>query len=1023
MSSPRQPDTIELGTLRGVRFLMSETTWPWDLGVDTLIVEGASGTNSPGHFGRLLSQQFPGPPWEVFETGRGTTERRHLQLNVADVAEGRQLRVALAVDLQQVLDGDRGANDAATVTRDVVRYACSEAGGGTHSVGLPFLYHAAKGSPIFSTLKAVVDELDDDDNAFGNQISESLSMVVMYTTGAAKVPVNIRNHWASVTTLRSSETRTLHAAVATRLAQLDEADLQRLLDELPDQLPVDDVADRLQVRGDALRIWLSSLGEDADRPAYMVLRSTLSKLLEESASVQSVPRYSTERLAGGLTRDLVDANEYIPMDRDHLGVAPYVSMLATVIAAKDTPLPLSVGLFGEWGSGKSYFMGMLRGQVKALEASPGYCGKIAQIGFNAWHYADANLWASLGDEIFRQLAEPRRRPGESHDDHEARQREGAQLREQVAAALEQRQQLTAVTQRAEAEAAAVQRKITEAEQNRKFEARRVLWALRRSETARKTVDKVWTALGVDDEVEQGRLLAEQLRGTLSEGDELRRTSRYRFGRIALVLAGFVLLVGVCASVLVPPVKEWLAGVGVVVGGLLATGVTLFGWARAGLRRLRTLAEELHRGMANTPQEELYALERVEAEQRVAEAQLTEVVARIGELGRQLAELTPGRRMYAFLAERHHSEDYRGQLGLISTIRKDFENLVALMTPQPGDDPDVPRPVDRIVLYIDDLDRCSPQQVVEVLQAVHLLLAFDLFVVVVGVDPRWLLRSISSHYDQLIESEPAVRGDDWHISPEDYLQKILNIPLVLPRMPTGGLKQLLQSMIHRPDEHAAAAAPLIVERRMLPGERFGEALFVTPFPDNTMQVDEGSQVATQLDPRQPPEIPQPLTDAEIDLLSQLDELVETPRDAKRLLNLYRMVRATRDLSEASAFLGWEYQAVIVLLGTLAAHARLHGRFAGALLRTASGTRWTDFLATLKPEMRDDHWASASIGRIVETEVPQWEHLHDSLLKLSQAITLEEVQVFQTWIPRIRPFSYVLTPAGSARTSPRQPGTPP
>ena len=50
------------------------------------------------------------------------------------------------------------------------------------------------------------------------------------------------------------------------------------------------------------------------------------------------------------------------------------------------------------------------------------------------------------------------------------------------------------------------------------------------------------------------------------------------------------------------------------------------------------------------------------------------------------------------------------------------------------------PIERIILYIDDLDRCPPKRVVEVLEAVHLLLAFDLFVVVVAVDARWLERS-------------------------------------------------------------------------------------------------------------------------------------------------------------------------------------------------------------------------------------------------------------------------------------------
>ena len=43
--------------------------------------------------------------------------------------------------------------------------------------------------------------------------------------------------------------------------------------------------------------------------------------------------------------------------------------------------------------------------------------EVVQIGFNAWHYADANLWASLGDEIFRQLAGTQARPRTSGDGH------------------------------------------------------------------------------------------------------------------------------------------------------------------------------------------------------------------------------------------------------------------------------------------------------------------------------------------------------------------------------------------------------------------------------------------------------------------------------------------------------------------------------------------------------------------------------------------------------------------------------
>jgi hypothetical protein len=51
---------------------------------------------------------------------------------------------------------------------------------------------------------------------------------------------------------------------------------------------------------------------------------------------------------------------------DNLQMQTYVDMLATLMAAFGTPLPLSIGLFGEWGSGKSYFMALLGQSVEQL---------------------------------------------------------------------------------------------------------------------------------------------------------------------------------------------------------------------------------------------------------------------------------------------------------------------------------------------------------------------------------------------------------------------------------------------------------------------------------------------------------------------------------------------------------------------------------------------------------------------------------------------------------------------------------
>lgn len=71
---------------------------------------------------------------------------------------------------------------------------------------------------------------------------------------------------------------------------------------------------------------------------------------------------------------------------------------------------MAVALFGDWGSGKSTFMGLMQQAVKDIAktwASDGdeapFCTQVAQLRFNAWTYADANLWASLAVAIFGGL--------------------------------------------------------------------------------------------------------------------------------------------------------------------------------------------------------------------------------------------------------------------------------------------------------------------------------------------------------------------------------------------------------------------------------------------------------------------------------------------------------------------------------------------------------------------------------------------------------------------------------------------
>ena len=138
-------------------------------------------------------------------------------------------------------------------------------------------------------------------------------------------------------------------------------------------------------------------------------------------------------------------------------------------------------------------------------------------------------------------------------------------------------------------------------------------------------------------------------------------------------------------------------------------------------------------------------------------------------------------------------------------RRDFSQLSLLLaqaaqSPSAAGESKGEAGVDRIILFIDDLDRCPENIVVDVLQAVHLLLAFPLFVVVVAVDSRWLLHSLRQHSQALADDDVDVA------SPVNYLEKIFQIPFRLrPHGGGRGFDRLIDTLT-APAKHEESPAP-------------------------------------------------------------------------------------------------------------------------------------------------------------------------------------------------------------------------
>jgi len=100
---------------------------------------------------------------------------------------------------------------------------------------------------------------------------------------------------------------------------------------------------------------------------------------------------------------------------------------------------------------------------------------------------------------------------------------------------------------------------------------------------------------------------------------------------------------------------------------------------------------------------------------------------------------------------------------IKRFRDDFTHIIA-----DGD-------YRSIVVYIDDLDRCSPERIIQCLEAVKLFVNVDKTAFVIGADQRIIEHAIHERYKTPLQQTTIS-------SPySDYLEKLIQLPYKLPKL--------------------------------------------------------------------------------------------------------------------------------------------------------------------------------------------------------------------------------------------------
>jgi hypothetical protein len=282
-------------------------------------------------------------------------------------------------------------------------------------------------------------------------------------------------------------------------------------------------------------------------------------------------------------------------------------------------------------------------------------------------------------------------------------------------------------------------------------------------------------------------------------------------------------------------------------------------------------------------------------------------------------------------------DYRSQLGFFSAVQRDLERVLGLVAT-------ADRPV---VVFVDDLDRCSYRTVSDVIEAINVFLAGDIpnCMFVIGMEPDLVAAQIEVAYQDLFQrlAEETDVGENlgWR-----FLEKMVQLPLALPTPEPDQLAAYVDSILTK----QTAGHPL--------DEKRVEDLHVQLL-ESASSVEEIHTAARQLtgaggDGEKAALSPEAVRAAELafsDCLKDDDpkvrellrrhavDLSRNPREIKRFVNVFRFYSLIQIRRELRGLPGPKYDQIGKLAVLAVRWPQLLGTLGAAVSRQDARTRLT------------------------------------------------------------------------------------
>jgi len=197
---------------------------------------------------------------------------------------------------------------------------------------------------------------------------------------------------------------------------------------------------------------------------------------------------------------------------------------------------------------------------------------------------------------------------------------------------------------------------------------------------------------------------------------------------------------------------------------------------------------------------------------------------------------------------------------IKLFREDFANLLDSST------------IDNMVVLVDDLDRCTPDRIIDTLEAIKLFLSVPKTTFVIAADETVIQYAIKKRY-------PPIDGSNVDIS-EEYIEKIIQLPIYIPELSSKDIENYLLILV----------AQLYLKHdvfQTLLSKVFEKGIIVR---DESISLEELNNIIDSLNSPFEDEVVKIAYKQDVEIINKIKTIVSTtlkgnPRQAKRFLNTF------------------------------------------------------------------------------------------------------------------------------------------